>query len=244
MKEFALFGLRAAATLLLLTLCSLLMLLAAIATLGRLRRWYSEGIATPFGRMVLRIWGIRVELSEPRPWPTEPVVYVSNHSSTIDLFALIALGLPNARFFLSGFLRGLLPMGLIGYLIGIFWTVPQEFPEKRRLIFQRAERVLRRTGESVYLSPEGQRVTSGGIGAFNKGAFHLATALQRPIVPLFIYIPRAIDPGRGLHAKPGTVQVHVGEPIETRGWRVQDVPLNRNRVRDFYVEWHHRLHAA
>lgn len=244
MIDKALFALRATASLLLLTLCSLLMLLAAVATLGRLRRWYSEGIATPFGRLVLRVWGIRVEWPQAQAWPAGQVVYISNHSSTIDLFALIALGLPNARFFLSGFLRGLLPLGLIGYLIGIFWTVPQEFPERRRAIFQRAERVLRRSGESVYLSPEGQRVTTGGIGAFNKGAFHLATALQVPIVPLFIFIPRAIDPGRGLHAKPGTVQVHLGEPVDTRGWRVEDVPANRDRLHAFYVEWHHRLHAA
>ena len=47
------------------------------------------------------------------------------------------------------------PIGIIGGLIRIFWTVPQEFPEKRREIFKRADRILRETGDSVYLSPEG-----------------------------------------------------------------------------------------
>ena len=55
--------------------------------------------------------------------------------------------------------------------------------------FQAAERVLRRTGDSVYLSPEGTRITGGTIGHFNKGTFHLATDLRVPIVPLFIDIP-------------------------------------------------------
>jgi 1-acyl-sn-glycerol-3-phosphate acyltransferase len=170
-------------------------------------------------------------------------VFISNHTSTIDVFALVALGLPNARFFLSGYLRKLLPLGMIGYLIGIFWTVPQAFPERRTRIFQRAERVLRRTGESVYLSPEGERVTTGAIGPFNKGAFHLATALGAPIVPLFIFIPREIDPGRGLNARSGTVHVYVRPPIETVGWRMEDLVANKERVRDFYVDWQRSLAA-
>ena len=39
------------------------------------------------------------------PRTASQVVYVSNHSSTLDLFVLVALGLPNTRFFLSGFLQ-------------------------------------------------------------------------------------------------------------------------------------------
>ncbi len=57
--------------------------------------------------------------------------------------------------------------------------------------------MLRRTGESVYLSPEGKRITDGTIGHFNKGAFHLATNLQVPILPFYIDIPPEIDPQMG-----------------------------------------------
>ena len=70
-------------------------------------------------------------------------IYISNHSSTLDVFLLIALGLPRTRFFLSGFLRKIVPLGIIGTLIRIFWTVPQEYPNRRREIFKRADRVLR-----------------------------------------------------------------------------------------------------
>jgi 1-acyl-sn-glycerol-3-phosphate acyltransferase len=206
---------RAGTTLVLMTACALAMLAVAVLTLFQCRRFYSERMATPCGRLVLRVWGIGMVVHQDAPFPPGQVVYVSNHTSTIDVFALVALGLPNARFFLSGYLRQLLPLGLIGYLIGIFWTVPQTYPARRTRIFQRAARVLRRTGESVYLSPEGERVTTGGIGPFNKGAFHLATALGAPIVPLFIFIPKAIDPGKGLHARPGTVHVFVRPPIDT-----------------------------
>jgi 1-acyl-sn-glycerol-3-phosphate acyltransferase len=235
------FALRSTASLLALCACAAAMLAVAMLTLFRCRRFYSDRVAAPFGRLILRLWGIRLVVHQAAPFPSRQTVFISNHTSTVDLFALIALGLPNARFFLSGFLRKLLPLGLIGYLIGIFWTVPQSFPERRARIFQRAECVLCRTGESVYLSPEGERVTSGRIGPFNKGAFHLATALQAPIVPLFILIPKAIDPGKGLHARPGTVHVHVRAPIETADWRLEDLVANKERVRDVYVDWHRQL---
>jgi 1-acyl-sn-glycerol-3-phosphate acyltransferase len=224
--------------LIVMTLGALVMAMVALATGFQLRRFYSERIAATLGRMLLAIFGVRFVVHQKAPYASGQVVYISNHTSTIDVFVLVAMGLPNARFFLSGYLRKLLPLGLIGYLIGIFWTVPQEYPRERRRIFQRATDVLRASGESVYLSPEGERITSGHIGHFNKGAFHLATELEAPIVPLYLRIPRAIDPGKGLAAQPGTVDVYVGAPIDTSGWCVGDVEANRDRVRAHYLRWH------
>lgn len=241
MSEELVFIVRAVATLLLMIACALLMLIVACLSAFQLRRFYSEGMATPMGRLALRIWGVRIRMHQREPFPTTQTIYISNHTSTLDVFVLIALGLPNARFFLSGFLRKLVPLGVIGGLIGIFWTAPQEYPERRRAIFARAAEVLRRSGESVYLSPEGERVTTGDIGSFNKGAFHLATTLHAPIVPLFIAIPRAMDPGRGLHARPGIIDVHVGEIILTTNWHLGDLLANTASVRELFVQWNGRL---
>ena len=164
-------------------------------------------------------------------------MYVSNHSSTIDLFALLALGLPNTRFFLTGALRKLVPLGFIAQLIGTFFTAPQSGPAERVRIFQQADRTLRRTDESVYLSPEGARITTGEIGRFNKGAFHLATSLRAPILPLYFEIPPEIDPGLGYDARPGTVHVHVKKAIDTSRWRLDDLVSHTDAVRRQFIQW-------
>ena len=48
-------------------------------------------------------------------------------------------------------LRAIVPMGVLGHIAGTFWTVAQSRPEERVRLFQRADRILRRTGESVFL---------------------------------------------------------------------------------------------
>jgi 1-acyl-sn-glycerol-3-phosphate acyltransferase len=230
--------LRLGASVAVLTLGSIVMLAAAIPTLFLARRFYSEIIGRAIGAAILRIWGVRYRIHRLEPAPAGQVVYISNHTSTIDVFLLIALALPRARFFLSGFLRKVVPLGIIGYLIRIFWTVPQEFPEKRRRIFARAARILRRSGDSVYLSPEGMRVTTGEIGHFNKGSFHLATSLAAPIVPIYLSIPPAINPWSGYDARPGMIDVWFLPAIDTSAWRVEDVERNRDAVHELFLRVH------
>jgi 1-acyl-sn-glycerol-3-phosphate acyltransferase len=220
-----------------ITLGSIAILPVAAVTLFSARRLYAA-LVTRLARVLLRIMGVRVRVHQDGPFPAVQVVYVSNHSSTIDLFVLVALGLPNARFFLSGFLQKFVPLAILARLMGTFFTVPQDRPADRRRIFAAATKTLRRTGESVYLSPEGQRVTTGEIGPFNKGAFHLAAALGAPIVPLYFFIPRHIDPGLGYKASPGVVDVYVKAAIETRQWRVEDAIASKEAVRDLFVAWH------
>jgi 1-acyl-sn-glycerol-3-phosphate acyltransferase len=228
---------RAAATLTLMSAGALALLLVVPLTAFRFPRLYREKIAGALGAWTLSLWNVRFVVHQEEPFPESQSVYISNHTSTIDMFVLIAMRLPNTRFFLSGYLRKLPPLALIGYLTGIFWTVPQSFPEKRTEIFKSAARTLRRSRESVYLSPEGERITTGEVGHFNKGAFHLATDLKLPIIPFFIAVPHAADPGKGLNARPGTVHVYVKPAIDTSQWRLEDLSANKERVRGMFIDW-------
>jgi len=228
---------------LLLCAAAALMVPVGILTAFRARRLYAA-CATGISRSILWLYGIRMQVHGAPPWPSAQAVYVSNHTSTLDLFILVALGMPNTRFFLSGFLRKILPLGIISSMMGTFFTVPQSNPAERARIFARAARVLKRTQESVYLSPEGGRVTTGTVGHFNKGAFHLATDLHAPIVPMFLYIPPDVDPKRGLDARPGTVHVYVLPAVDTRAWVLDDLMQNKEHVRGLLVRFQETLSCA
>lgn len=231
---------KAAAGMAIVTFGAVAMLPVGAMTLFRARRLYSA-LAAKLSRAVLALYGVHIQVHSSEPFPRSQTVYVSNHTSTLDLFILVALGLPNCRFFLSGFLRKIVPLGVIAWMMGTFFTVPQDRPDERRRIFRRAAATLRRTGESVYLSPEGGRIVTGEIGHFNKGAFHIATDLHVPIVPMYFQIPKAVDPGLGYEARSGTVNVYVLPAIDTSQWTEADLLANRDRVRDLFVRLHEEM---
>lgn len=235
---------KAVFTVAVLTAWSLVMLLAAVITLFRARRFYNEYLARWLARFILWLWGIRVVVHRQGAPLNGQCIYISNHSSTIDIFAIISLGLPRCRYFLYGRLRRIVPLGIIATVMGTFFTFPQTQPEKRVRVFRHADRTLHRTGESVYLSPEGMRVTTGEIGPFNKGAFHLATSLGVPIVPFYIKIPSEIDPGAGMDAEPGTIHIYFQQPILTHEWKLDDLDENREKVRGLFLEYHKKYGPA
>ena len=217
------------------------MLVVAILTLFRARRFYAEVMTRALARAVLWSAGVRFVVHQDRPFPERQTIYISNHTSTLDIFILLAMGLPNSRYFMGGFLRKIVPLGIVTHIIGTFHTPLQTYPDKRVRCFQNAERVLRQTGESVYLSPEGERITDGTIGHFNKGTFHLATNLQVPILPFYIDIPPEIDPQMGYQVVPGTVQVYVLPELSTEGWKLDDLLENKESVRDIFVRFQDQL---
>ena len=89
----------------------------------------------------------------------------------------------------------------------------------------------------MFLSPEGSRIDTGEIGHFNKGAFHLATNLQAPILPIYIAIPKDINPGCGYQVKPGMVHIFLKPAVDTSGWTLQNLLQNKEEVRNQFIRW-------
>lgn len=229
-----------AASSLILVIGAIIVPLAAFCTLFRARDFYSK-LVSQMARLGLGCCGVKLREHRSFAYAQRQTVYISNHTSSLDFLIITALGLPRTRYFLSGFLRSILPLGIIGYVIGVFWTPPQTQGARRTRLFQRAERLLRQTGESVFLTPEGQI-----IGRYNRGAFHLATNLRAPIQPIFVEIPNDTDPGRWMglskvDLRPGYVDVHFKDPIDTSQWDVEDVDQNRAQMKIFYSKWRKEL---
>ena len=158
----------------------------AFVTLGKSREWSRKSLIAPMARFFLRQAKINLEVSSRISIPESPCIYISNHTSAIDIFAVGALSLSRCRYFLSKSTLVHLPLTLLALSLGVHYLPDQSKQAARKEIFQKAASYLKKSGESIFLTPEGQRVTSGSIGHFNKGAFHLALELKLPIVCLYI----------------------------------------------------------
>ena len=228
-------------SLVLLSVGSLLMLGVSIATLFRARRFCAEVIAKWLSQTILWASGVRLKVYQDSPFPQTQTIYTANHTSLLDLYILCALGLPKARYFMIRECWRVPPLGLAAVLMGTILTPPQTHRHLRVRCFQRAESILRKTGDSSYLTPEGQRVRTGTVGHFNKGTFHLATNLQAPIVPLYIEVPPELDSSSGVYILPGTIHVHVLPTISTLCWKLEDLEQNKTSVRQVYLDFESKL---
>ena len=229
-----------------LALCMVAAAVVAViqfATFFRGRRVCLNYVNPAFARLVLKFMGIRRQVYGIENIPTDACVYITNHPSALDVFLISSLGLPNTRSFLSKNTRKYLPLTFVGYACGTFYTSPQTEPARRQKEFQKADDALKKSGDSVVLTPEGERCPER-LGAFNKGAFHLATSLERPIIPIYVDMPKAMSPQRTLRALPGRINIHINPPIDTTGWSLTDVEANKEATRSLYLNFPNGWHTA
>ena len=139
--------------LLIVLTCDVLVLAFSLLTLFQARDLTMRYLVRPGAWLTLRVMGVKIAFHGRDRIPDEPVVMIANHISSYDLFAVCALGLPRTRYFLSTYTYIHLPLTLIGLCTGTFYIRGQEDPESRIHCFQRASRILRRTGDSVFLTP-------------------------------------------------------------------------------------------
>ncbi len=191
-----------------------------LATGFRARNLCANKILPAFAKRCLSVMDIKFEVHGRQNVPTGQAVYISNHPSFLDLFLMASLKLPNLRSFLSEDVLKYIPITVIGKSMGYIFTPGQDERDRRVTCFQNAARVLRETGDSIFVTPQGER-RPHEIGQFNKGAFHLAMDLQAPIVPIFIETPDAMNPGMDISVTPGTVQIYIDPPVDTSSWTLE-----------------------
>ena len=114
----------------------------------------------------------------------ESYVFVSNHQGAFDIFLVFGHLHRNFKWMMKQQLR---KIPFVGYACEkshhIF--VDRRNPAKMMATYDKARATLK-NGMSLVVFPEGSRTYNGRIGAFQRGAFLLADALQLPVVPLTI----------------------------------------------------------
>ncbi|HEY7878470.1 MAG: lysophospholipid acyltransferase family protein [Gemmatimonadales bacterium] len=174
-----------------------------------------------WSRAVLWVSGVKVVVrnAEHIGSPNEARVYVSNHVSWFEIFALACV-LPHYRFVAKKELASLPIFGRAAKEVaGIFID-----RKNRKAAFdtylQAAEQI--RGGISVAVFPEGTRGRSYALRPFKKGPFVLAIAAQAPVVPVLSWGTREVQGKGQIAINAGTCELTFLEPIPTVGLTYDD----------------------
>jgi 1-acyl-sn-glycerol-3-phosphate acyltransferase len=172
-------------------------------------------------------WTFRI-VDEVHPDPRRPYVFVANHSSSADAFAIVRLPWEMKLLFK----RSLLKIPLLGWQLKMAGDVPvvRGDKESARHAMEELRRWLDRR-VSVFFFPEGTRSRGGTLGPFREGAFRLAIEAGVDILPLAIAGSERGLPKRSIVFRPSTVTLTVLPSVSAAGLTSADAPRLAERVR-------------
>jgi 1-acyl-sn-glycerol-3-phosphate acyltransferase len=188
-----------------------------------------------WSRALLAAVGARVEYSgvPPERWP-QPCIFLSNHQSNVDIWALIAV-LPHSTRFVAK--QVLFRIPAMGWAMSAAGFVPIDRANRARAIRSLELAAAQvRAGMSVVLFPEGTRSRTGELQPFKKGPFHLAVRAGVPVLPLAISGSWRVMPPRGMRVHPGPVHVRALPPIDPGSFEADDHEGLRLRTRQVIEE--------
>ena len=168
-----------------------------------------------FSRGVMGAAGVKVVVYNPEKILGEQTaVYVANHVSWFDIFALASL-LPHYRFIAKAELRKVPIFGPAAGKIAAIYVDRKN--RKAAFDAYRTAAAQVKEGVSVVVCPEGTRGNSYALRPFKKGPFVLAIAAQVPIVPVVVYGTREVQPKGAYRVRPATIEITVLDAIPTAG---------------------------
>jgi 1-acyl-sn-glycerol-3-phosphate acyltransferase len=180
-------------------------------------------VARWWARMLLAVSFIRVRAEGlDRIDPGQPYVYVSNHTSFMDIPAILAMIPAQFRFFAK---KGLFRIPFLGTHLGRAGHIPVERSSPRaslRSMLTGSEMIVR-DRISVLIFPEGGRIEQGeAMREFREGAAYIAIKAGVPVVPIAIVGLQALLPQGSFHVRAGRGTVRIGDPIPTTGLTARD----------------------
>ena len=221
---------------LLLILVTPVVLLILVLSFGRLTNFVVETIAPLLAKPVFFVLGIRFSIKEHTESIPVPAVFISNHGSTLDLFSILALGLPRVRFIAKWELQYNPLFFILGRLTGQVFIKRQNTQEAVATLQKAYDRVKRKR-LSIFAAPEGSRKHPGIIGPFKKGPFRTAMDLGYPIVPVYFEGNQRLNVGGSLVSQKGESIAHIHPPVSTDDWTLENLDENIEDMRTRYLQW-------
>ncbi len=159
---------------------------------------------------------------------TKSYIYVSNHTSFLDL--------PGIRMLIPGQFRPLAKKELLK--IPIFGWIAQNATvivdrsssQSRKRSIDRLKQSLL-NGLSILIFVEGtQNRTKEILQPFHDGAFRIAVDTHQPLLPLVVVGAGRLMPPGTIKLRPGHIHIYVGDEIATAGLTTQDATALKEKA--------------
>ena len=194
--------------------------LSLFSATGRITHFYC---AAPWSKIMLWGSGVRVEINGLDAIHKEKAyIYIPNHLSFFDIFALLAYLPVDFKFILK---KSLTRIPILGWAMmrARYISIDRSSPAKAKSTFKKAvDRI--KSGASIVIFAEGTRSKNGHLQPLKKGAFHLAIESGAPIVPVAIKGTHKIMPKGSFKLKKGSITIQLGRPIETINYNKKTMP--------------------
>lgn len=167
-----------------------------------------------WGRVELWAAGVRLNVTGlEHVSRSEAQIFVANHQSIFDIFAILASVPASVRFVAK---RELARIPILAQAMSAAGHVFIDRKDRRKATeaMRRAGGRMQRDRLSLGLFPEGTRSRTGALGEFKKGTFVLAIETQAPIVPVALDGGHRVANRGRIRASSMTLSVGPAQPTE------------------------------
>jgi 1-acyl-sn-glycerol-3-phosphate acyltransferase len=213
-----------------------LILVIVLLSFGKATDFVIRTFAPAIARPVLWVIGIRFKVKHHGKPYDGPAVVIINHSSTLDILTMMAVGLDKIRFVAKWELQYFPFFFIVGRLTGQVFIKRQKREQAINTLTSTYDR-LKRQQLSVMVAPEGSRKHEGIIGPFKKGAFRMAIDLNYPILPIYFEGNNRLSFGGSIMARSGELTAHIHPPVDTSDWSLETINEHIHEVRALYLHW-------
>ena len=168
-----------------------------------------------FSRIALKLLGMKIEIEGVENIPQgEPVIFISNHQSMMDIKLTLACIPTNISFVAK---ESIFNVPLLGAYMRVSGHIPIKRNEDRKAYTSLLAAIINLTTKkkSLIVFPEGTRSEDGQLGAFKRGISLIILKSGRRVVPMAIDGSNQFMPKRGFLSHPDKryVRISFGKPL-------------------------------
>jgi putative phosphoserine phosphatase/1-acylglycerol-3-phosphate O-acyltransferase len=179
--------------------------------------------------------GVDLEvIGEENLWSDRPCVFIINHQSKIDMFLMMYLIRRGFTGVAKKEAANTPGFGTFMRMADMAFIDRSHTGKAIDALKPAVDRL--KQGLCVAIAPEGTRSWSPRVGAFKKGAFHMARQAEVPVVPVVIRNAGEVMGRNDQTMRAGTVQVAVLPPVHVKDWPLDEMDARVEKVRQQFVD--------